>query len=334
MPYPPTPQNILIYTLGELLGDGMVKLPFVQQLRALYPHAHITWMAGQRTTTYSSVLKPLIEKDLNEVHEKTMLGTEWKQALKSPWPQGYDLIIDTQRRIKATFCVKRLPHSTFISPAMKWFFSDYKPHTQTPWPKHFAAQHTILLEALTGRPHDLSYKVDIPKEYLERASDIRKTLTNGARKWALLAPGAGVRIRCWPLEKLAQLAHKLRSQGVAASYIIGPQDMDLMDELKTLDPQATFPLQKWGDKSIYSTLSLAETADVCLANDGGIGHVFGATHTPIVSLFGYIDPATWHPLSSHLTVIRGTDFSSDSGEVKYIPTDVVYSTIQGILNAR
>ncbi len=337
------PSTILVYTLGELLGDGMVKLPFVQQLRKLYPQAHITWMAGQRTTAYKSVLHPLIAGDIDEVHELTMVGASWTQWFKPPWnaPKGgYDLIIDTQRRTKATLIVKRIPHKTFISPAMKWFFSDLKPTDVTKRPAHFAAQHTMLLELLSQKPVTLDYHVTLPDEYIMMGQEVRHHLIQDRTKWVLLAPGAGVRIKCWPLERFTALAMYLRAQGVGVSYILGPQELDMRAEIESHDPDASFPLQYLGEgplkdqsRSIYTTMALANAADLCIANDAGVGHVFAATSTPLISLFGIVDEGMWAPLTPHLTILKGSMFDAHNPHVNAIPFDAVCLAVEhGLLS--
>src|SRR4029077_14023984 len=41
------PMEILVYSGLELLGDGVMKLPFVRALRRCFPTARITWLAGK-----------------------------------------------------------------------------------------------------------------------------------------------------------------------------------------------------------------------------------------------------------------------------------------------
>ena len=39
---PGEPNTILVYVGADLLGDGLIQLPFVRALRAAYPQARIT----------------------------------------------------------------------------------------------------------------------------------------------------------------------------------------------------------------------------------------------------------------------------------------------------
>ncbi len=51
--------EILVYSGLELLGDGVMKLPFVRALRRCWPAARITWLAGKGKTVYAGTLAPL-----------------------------------------------------------------------------------------------------------------------------------------------------------------------------------------------------------------------------------------------------------------------------------
>ena len=41
------PATICVYVGLDLVGDGLMKLPFLRALRAAYPQARITWLAGK-----------------------------------------------------------------------------------------------------------------------------------------------------------------------------------------------------------------------------------------------------------------------------------------------
>ena len=62
-------KNILIYSGGETVGDGLYKISFLYNLRRAFPKSHITWMAGKGPTEYSRSLKPLIVSLIDVVKE-------------------------------------------------------------------------------------------------------------------------------------------------------------------------------------------------------------------------------------------------------------------------
>ena len=52
----PPCQSILVYVGLDLVGDGLMKLPFLRALRRAYPTASITWLAGKETTVYATCM--------------------------------------------------------------------------------------------------------------------------------------------------------------------------------------------------------------------------------------------------------------------------------------
>jgi ADP-heptose:LPS heptosyltransferase len=40
------PDTVAIYSCGEVIGDGLFKLSFLQECRRRFPHARISWIAG------------------------------------------------------------------------------------------------------------------------------------------------------------------------------------------------------------------------------------------------------------------------------------------------
>ena len=62
--------SVLVYVNGDLVGDGVMKLPFVRALRHAFPNAHITWLAGIWKSAYAHQLAPLVQGLIDEVIEE------------------------------------------------------------------------------------------------------------------------------------------------------------------------------------------------------------------------------------------------------------------------
>ena len=52
-------KKILIFSNGEQIGDGILKLQIVHQLRERFPTSEIHWMTDTIYTEYNSRLKKL-----------------------------------------------------------------------------------------------------------------------------------------------------------------------------------------------------------------------------------------------------------------------------------
>ncbi|HWU14244.1 MAG TPA: lipopolysaccharide heptosyltransferase family protein, partial [Caulobacter sp.] len=60
-------QTVLIYSMGEVIGDGLIKLPFIAGLRAAFPKARISWCAAKGETVYAGPLKSVVAGYVDEV---------------------------------------------------------------------------------------------------------------------------------------------------------------------------------------------------------------------------------------------------------------------------
>jgi hypothetical protein len=103
-------QTVLIYSMGEVIGDGLIKLPFIAGLRAAFPDARISWCAAKGETVYAGPLKAVVAGYVDEV---ILDGRNGARPLDSlPWskPFGgrkFDLVIDTQENLRRSLASRR-----------------------------------------------------------------------------------------------------------------------------------------------------------------------------------------------------------------------------------
>ncbi len=112
------PSSICVYVGLDLVGDGLMKLPFLRALRAAWPDARVTWLAGKGRTVFAHDLAPLAQGLIDEVVEDAGIGSHWLELLRRPLAgRRFDLVIDTQRRVLTSLIVKRIAHGVFVSGA-------------------------------------------------------------------------------------------------------------------------------------------------------------------------------------------------------------------------
>lgn len=332
------PATVLVYAGLELLGDGLMKLPFVRALRNSYPQAHITWLAGKGKSAYAGKLSPLVRGLLDEVIDDAGIGRHWREILRRPLPdRHFDLILDTQRRAVTTLVLRRIRHSRFVSACAGYLWSDLRPpgalfgaYRKPP------ALVDQLLELLAlarhGRPDaalDCGGQIALPEAVRAEA---RRLLPEGAR-YVAMAPGAGERIKCWPLEHFAALGQRLAEQGLVPVYLLGPQETEWHEPLRAAVPQARFPLAEPGarlDLEPVLTIGLAARAAACVANDSGSGHLFAVAASPLICLFGPSAPEKFAPRTVRLTIVKAQDF--DSAELRAIPVEAVARAVRAALS--
>lgn len=315
-----------------------MKLSFLRALRGLYPTAHITWFAGKGKSVFSSLLLPLSQGLIDEVEDTIFYGSSFKDWLKpSLFKEPFDIIIDTQTRVKTTLLLKKIPHKLFISRAANFFFSDKKLKKNQKSSCHLQERLLDLVRILEGGT----------KINLERASLILPSEDEILAQQILpvpecgsfyvgLVPGAGGRQKCWPLENYIKLAHHLKGKGCLPVFILGPQEKDWIPKLKEEVPFARFPLQEKivGEMpSLFLSMALGKRLKASVTNDCGTGHLLAAVDAPLVSLFGPTNAEKFSPYTPHLILLRAQDFSKEGrDEMDLIPVERVQEALFKLLN--
>jgi len=324
LPYP----TILVISNGELIGDGLVKLPFIRALRREFPASHITWLT-RNGCVYANVLNDIACSSLDSVIPHTRLGSSLSHIvcpiIKPPQKQ-FDLIINPELRWNRTLAAYRIPHKVFYSRFKNFAVSDIKPRLPIPdRPPHVLGDLMWLLSNLLERDIEPDCSpIKVPDHYMTLAETL---IPKDARPTIGLAPGSGGRNKCWPLSSYIALGQKLSQNGFIPAYLIGPQELEWHSIIRDAVPNALFPLQATSDRSVYVTLAVAKRLHVGVANDAGGAHLMAtAKELPLIVLYGPT-PSTefvpntqhFHPLSIHELGYLSLD---------QLPTETVYNEIQ------
>lgn len=323
---PPGPwtSSILVYVGLDAVGDGLIKLPFLRALRAAFPESRITWMAGKGHTVFADTLAPLVRGLIDEVLDEAGIGSRPGELLRRPLPgRRFDLIIDTQRRGLTTLILKRIRHGRFISATADWRLSDGRPAERTR-PPAMIGQLMQLVEAAAGRPVTESWT--LPRDpAIEAEAD--RLLPPGPR-YVGFAPGAGGRIKCWPLERFIQTAAGLGD--AVPVFLLGPAEAgEWAPAVRAALPRALLPLQDTPTLTPMLTIALGRRLAAAVANDSGTGHMLGAADIPLLSLFGPTPPEKFAPRAGRAAILRAQDFGGDTMDA--IPQAAVAAALAALL---
>jgi ADP-heptose:LPS heptosyltransferase len=321
------PRTILVYVGLDLMGDGLMKLPFVRALRAAFPGARVTWLAGRGPTVYSGTLKPLVTGLIDDVIQEANIGNRAVELLRRPLSgQRFDLIIDTQRRLLTTLILRRISHEKFISAAGNYIFSDIKPERGATKSPAMIRQLLDLVELASGQPAQPHDALPLPSSYTAQA---QRLLPDGST-YIGLAPGAGGRHKCWPLANFAALAQAQIKRGRIPVFILGPDEGEWASELRAAVPTAKFPLQDALSADPLLTLALAGCLQAAVANDSGGGHLLAAGGVSLVSLFGPTSAAKFAPLARRREIVTAQDHGGN--EMTNIPIASVATAIDRLIS--
>lgn len=326
---------VAIFSHGELIGDAMTKLPFVAALRAAFPNCRIVWIATE-SSALASAAAPLIPGAIDAFY----CGENWGAspadlAKPPPTAERFALVIDTQNLWWRSLLVRRLKADRFVSSIAGYRFSSGKPAQERRNPRHVVDRLFSLLEAAVGaaqpRPK-LRDCVRVPEAAAEEAA---RLLPPGP-DYVALAPGAGKRIKCWPLDRFIEVARRQQTQGRAPVFLLGPGEAEWLPELREAVPGALFPLQADGldnNGPRYTpvrTVAVARRCAAALSGDCGLGNMIAAADIPLVSLFGPTSGAKLHPKVTAGAWLQAQDFGGDGG-MAAIPVDAAAEAVEKLL---
>jgi ADP-heptose:LPS heptosyltransferase len=307
-----TPDSVAVFSYEEIIGDGLYKLPFVRALRAAWPSARITWITTKRTV-YASKLQPVMEGLIDEFRQDSGIGESLAGViLPLPWRQRFSVIIDTQTTVWRSLTLRRLPHDLFISPAARFRLSDRRPAAGRTRPPHMVDRLYELLALAAGSVPAVKAELRLPDDLVAKAE---AALPPGPA-YIGLAPGAGKRFKCWPLDRFIAVAAAQAASGRVPVFILGPDELEWLAPIREAVPSALFPEQ---DKAIWGegftplrTIALARRFTAALANDSGVSHMFGAADAPLVTLFGPTPSEKFQPKVTRGGVITSQEFGGES----------------------
>src|SRR5579864_7973845 len=201
--------DLLVYSGLELIGDGVMKLPFVRALKQAWPGAHVTWLAGKGRTVYAHELAPLVARAIDEIIENAAIGSRAAELFHRPLAQRrFDLVIDTQRRVLTTLILRRLRTRVFVSGAARFLLSDRRPPGGYERPQRLLDQLLDLITIAGGAAVTPSFDLVLGSPWREAAL----TALPPGPAYLGIAPGAGGAHKRWPRERFVALAEaKIRA---------------------------------------------------------------------------------------------------------------------------
>jgi len=119
---------------------------------------------------------------------------------------------------------------------------------------------------------------------------------------ALLAPGAGSAVKCWPAERFVALAGLLAADGWRPAWCGGPADAAPLAAVRDAGGGAWPSL---ADAAPAELRELLLAGALFVGNDSGPTHLAALLGRPTLALFGPTDPAAWGPLGERVARVHG-----------------------------
>jgi len=329
------PHSVLIYSMGEVIGDGLIKLPFIASLREAFPGATLHWCAAKGSTVYSTALKSIVAGFVDEVIDSGVTGIAVSDLLLLRKPFGgrrFEVVIDTQTNVRRSLVVRRAraPGGVFVSPAADFRLSDRQ--LAAPWPEAMVDRLQRLASMAAGRAVE-------PKAVAltdPRALAAAAAILPAGPAYVGFAPGAGGVSKRWPLERFIALAKGQADQGRTPVFFLGPDEAEMAEAVRAALPGARFPETARTDafqdiRGPLLVVALASRLTAAVANDAGPGHMLAAGGAPLLSLQGIRRKAVkFHPAAPRLKMLIAEDFGA-ALDMAAIPQDEAARALDALI---
>jgi len=315
--------KILIYNSGGGLGDSIQLIPLFLSLKNHYKKSNIYYL-GAHPNHFEDKLK---EYNINiKTFELNLryFGFRWWHLLFAKKKfiiknvEKFDLIIDTQSKIRNTLILKRIPHIHFYSTTLNNFFSSKKINFKSK--DHLENLNHFFDEKIKKIDFNLNKLSKIflneAKKLLPKSNYIGFSITQGNR----------YRKKSWSIYKFISLANKCLIKNKTPVFFIEKNQEDLIEKIKNQVPGAIFPEIKSNISCPALVTALSSRLDQAVSIDNGVMHMIALANIPMIVLFGPTNSIKFAPKNNYTKILDSKKIHSTS-DIQSITVDDVYNLI-------
>ncbi len=293
------------------VGDAVISLPALHELRRLLPKAVIT-VASSPGTADIFIDSDSVDEILNLPSRGGLSvfsqAREWRK-------QQFDLaaIFPNSFGSAAIAFLARVPvrigydtdrrRALLTHPLLVPEWKD-KRHESFYYLNIVAELERFLFGKSTVESSAPSFHLHVSDERKGRARQLlAERHADATKPLALLCPGSvNSRAKRWPADRYAGLADQLDLAGMTVALIGSPAELPVSDEVSRHAKSS--PIILTGRTTVGELVALISVADVLITNDTGPAHIGAALNTRTVVIFGPTNPLTTFPMSPNAEIIR------------------------------
>lgn len=303
------PNDKILISRTDRLGDLILALPFAETIKARYPECRVDIMAS----LYAS---PIVENNkkidgiVRVLNKQLITDRLYKRDLLQKIRQeDYRVVVVLYpgRQVSQLFYKANIPIRVGTAGRFHSVFFNYHLfHSRKSNRKHECEYNMDFLKFFRSGPTIKSPTV-YPRE---------KEITNSRRildkagvtdRFIVLHPGSGGSAERWPLDRFIEL-HKLLEAAGLQVVISGSEREGTM--IKEASKRLGIPVRDISGETDLRTLAATlSLATVVVANSTGPLHLAVAVGTKVVGLYpgkAVMSPARWGPLGKHDRVLLPT----------------------------
>ena len=322
-------KKILVFSNGEKIGDGIIKLPLLYEIKKRLPVYKLVWVTNKGSTAYRDKLKFIAEQYIDEIIEKADLSPFfWMKVSKNYDFENsfYEYILDTQKSFYRTIALKRIKNRQFISATANSLFSSIK-FIKKNKRRYYLDDLFDLLDLIKKSKIEENFKIKIPDDL-----DLNlKKFFKKDQKYFGIAPGAGEKNKIWPLENFINVGKHFLNKNYKAVLFLGPEEKHLREKILHEFPEAIIPEELISNFSnIETVIASTKYLKFALCNDSVISHMLSTSYCPLIKLFGPKESLKFTPSNINIHTISASIFNNNN-KIDSIPAEYVIDKINKLL---
>jgi len=316
MAYPdPRPLRILVIRY-RFIGDTVLAIPTLRNLREAFPHAKIDVLtepvSGDTLALcpYKDELLFYAPRLKGEKKKAAKFPTSLLGAVKFLRTRRYDRCYILRRSFSSAILplLAGIPHRVgFVTEGRGWLLQRSAPYAE----KH---EVECFLDIL--RADDIPVTDTHNENWSDPATDHRvdAALPPGSQGRVFICAKSVYALKDWAPDRFAQLiAWLVNERGCEIHFCDSPGNAGYYQEiLAALPASLKRDCIDWSRQlSLRESNSLFRRMDLAIGIDTGLLHLAASFHVPVIALFGPLEPWRWHPWDTKHTIIRPDDLSGE-----------------------
>jgi heptosyltransferase-1 len=311
------PKKILVIKPSSL-GDVIHAMPFLDNLKMIYPDSHISWIISKN-------LKGIIEghnlideiiifdkdrwQDIDNIVDTVREVPYFVKKLKK---QYFDIVIDLQGLLRTGIITHfaRSPVKIGFDDAREGSRYFYDKRIKTDGMTHavdryleaarYLAEKVSVSECLKNRP--VRFPLPVDSEAAKRV----KNMVSESNGYVLIAPSARWESKTWPPSFFGAIISQL-----PVDFVIAGSASDRNNAQEVIASSHKKVVDLTGKTNLKELVALISRAQVLVCNDSGPMHIASALGTPVVALFGATAPEKTGPYGWDIPDSRCHVFKAD-----------------------
>ena len=302
-------QTILVVHPGTL-GDVLLSLGALRELRRRYPRHHIWLLAG---TPIGRLLLAA-----GDIQGHVPLEGPDLSRMMAGLPEVSRDLHDCLSRCQVAMCwMKERDHT------LRTFFSAYgvervllsSPHDQGASGVHQAERYRATLAPM-GEPQVVPghfTPLCLPDSWIQAGWDhVRRHQAAPERPMVLLHPGSGSPHKCASPESFAGVLVGLEAMGATPILLGGPADQERVGQVVQACSTSPIVLQ---NLELEIVAGLLHVAKIFIGHDSGLTHLAAAVGVPTLAIFGPTSVDRWKPQGHEVVILSGHPCRCDTWSV-------------------